>query len=58
MKNAVLRMDRNEAGRDFVIGDVHGAYDLVLMAMAEANFDPKRESPGTSPDGRCSGRGA
>lgn len=36
----VLRFKRNEQGRDFVVGDIHGAFDLVLKAMRQAQFDP------------------
>lgn len=36
----VLRFWRNEQGRDFVVGDIHGAFDLVLKAMKQAQFDP------------------
>lgn len=31
----------NEAGRDFVIGDIHGAYDSVIKSMRAVRFDPK-----------------
>lgn len=37
---AVRRLGVNAAGRDFVVGDIHGAFDLVLEAMEEARFDP------------------
>lgn len=39
MGHRVLRLPANTAGRDFVIGDVHGAYDLVLDAMRAVGFD-------------------
>lgn len=29
----------NETGRDFVVGDIHGAYDLVIQGMRLAKFD-------------------
>jgi serine/threonine protein phosphatase 1 len=38
--NQVLRLAPNLSGRDFVVGDIHGAYDYVLQAMAQAQFDP------------------
>lgn len=31
--------DENKLGRDFVIGDVHGCYDLVMDAMTSVNFN-------------------
>lgn len=45
------KLARNERGRDFVVGDIHGAFDLVLRAIDKARFDPARDKP------RCSGRG-
>lgn len=39
----VLRLQQNERGRDFVVGDIHGAYDLVLQAMRQVNFDGERD---------------
>jgi serine/threonine protein phosphatase 1 len=35
----VARFNLNRNGRDFVCGDIHGAYDLVIAAMRRANFD-------------------
>ncbi|MDR5798923.1 metallophosphoesterase [Caballeronia sp. LZ001] len=40
---AVRYFEQNNKGRDFVVGDIHGAYDLVLLAMREARFDPSRD---------------
>ncbi|HEQ2028721.1 TPA: hypothetical protein VEP97_003041 [Pseudomonas aeruginosa] len=34
----VKRVAVNVTGRDFVCGDIHGAYDLVLQAMREAQL--------------------
>lgn len=36
----VVRFSRNKRGRDFVIGDIHGTFDLVLAAMEQAGFNP------------------
>ncbi len=33
----------NRHGRDFVVGDIHGAYDLVLEAMRLVDFDRGRD---------------
>lgn len=33
----------NKKGKDYVIGDVHGRYDLVYEALAKANFDEKND---------------
>lgn len=39
----VLRFGLNQHGRDFVVGDIHGAYNSVLAAMKAANFDGSRD---------------
>ncbi|MDN8616512.1 metallophosphoesterase [Variovorax ginsengisoli] len=39
----IVRQERNRAGRDFVIGDVHGAYDSVWNAMQLAGFARTRD---------------
>ena len=31
------------AGRDFVVGDIHGAFDLLEKALDRARFDPARD---------------
>lgn len=36
----VARFKRNISGRDFVVADIHGAFDLLVIAMAEVDFDP------------------
>ena len=41
MNPRVLRFPVNEHGRDFVVGDLHGAYDLVVEAMRLVKFDPR-----------------
>ena len=39
----VLRLPANIKGRDFVVGDIHGAYDLVLQGMRNVGFDADRD---------------
>lgn len=39
----VMRLGRNEKGRDFVVGDIHGAFDLVIDAMKAVSFDPEAD---------------
>jgi serine/threonine protein phosphatase 1 len=36
----VVRLPKNIQGRDFVIGDVHGAYDSVWRGLQLSKFDP------------------
>lgn len=38
---AVVRFPRNESGRDFVIGDIHGMFDHLDALLAEVRFDPQ-----------------
>lgn len=37
---SILRLPQNDVGRDFVVGDVHGAFHLVDIALDRAGFDP------------------
>jgi serine/threonine protein phosphatase 1 len=43
MTGRVLRLPANTHGRDFVIGDIHGAYDTVLRGMRAVNFNKKTD---------------
>lgn len=36
----VLRLPENMAGRDFVVGDIHGTFRLVERALERVRFDP------------------
>lgn len=36
----IRRFARNELGRDFVIGDLHGMVELLLAAMDQVGYDP------------------
>ena len=38
-----VRVNENETGRDFVIGDVHGEYDTLEAMLAELEFHPGRD---------------
>lgn len=40
---AFVTIPANTRGRDFVVGDIHGSFDLVLRAMDKANFDQSRD---------------
>lgn len=42
-RNVVQKIGLNEVGRDFVVGDIHGAYDLVIAAMRQAKFDRAKD---------------
>ena len=40
MNATILELPCNQHGRDFVVGDLHGEYDLLLEAMKSIAFDP------------------
>lgn len=42
-QNPVRRVPRNERGRDIVVGDIHGCFDLVLRGMERINFDQSKD---------------
>ena len=39
MRHRVVRFERNLVGRDFVVGDIHGCYDLLMDKLKEVAFD-------------------
>lgn len=43
----IRKFSVNAKGRDFIVGDIHGAFDLLLKAMRLVNFNydtkPKRK---------------
>lgn len=40
MKNPIKTFEANTAGRDFVIGDLHGALSVLVNLLASLKFDP------------------
>ncbi len=36
-------IDKNEHGRDFVVGDIHGHFDLLMEELSYEGFDPKQD---------------
>jgi serine/threonine protein phosphatase 1 len=40
---SVLSLSRNCVGRDFIVGDLGGAFDQVFQAMQDARFDPMQD---------------
>lgn len=40
---AVLRLPLNLVGRDFVVGDIHGCFDLLVDAMTAVRFDGTKD---------------
>lgn len=39
----LLHFSANATGRDFVVGDIHGCYDLLMKALDALSFDPTRD---------------
>lgn len=42
-RSRVLRLPLTSRGRYFIVGDIHGAYDLVWQAMNAAEFNPEHD---------------
>jgi serine/threonine protein phosphatase 1 len=43
MKQPIRHYEANTVGRDFVIGDLHGCFDVFLNLLANLNFDPEKD---------------
>ena len=43
MANLIKRLPPNTLGRDFVCGDIHGAYSCVERFLREVNFDTEKD---------------
>lgn len=43
MTRLFKKLGANEIGRDFVLGDIHGAYDLVIQGMREVRFNGHKD---------------
>lgn len=44
MNNKLLHLPRNDKGRDFVVGDLHGCFDELQYVLSNGlNFDPKKD---------------
>lgn len=41
--SAVLTLPENKAGRDFVVGDIHGSFDLLDAALKAVSFDETKD---------------
>lgn len=39
LKNKILSFEKNTKGVDYVLGDIHGRFDLVYESLKEVNFD-------------------
>ena len=43
MSNILRRLPKNTYGKDFVIGDLHGCYELLMETLKEVNFDFEKD---------------
>ena len=41
--NKLLQLQINKVGRDFVIGDIHGKYDQLMLGLSKVNFDFEKD---------------
>ena len=48
---AVRRFAMNREGRDFVVGDLHGAFRVLDEALAQVRFDPNANAGATAVSG-------
>lgn len=39
----LVKFNRNEQGRDFVVGDIHGCYSLLMDRLRDIGFDKKKD---------------
>ena len=38
LKNKIITFNKNEFGTDYVLGDIHGCFDLVYESLKNVNF--------------------
>lgn len=43
MSDKVQRFEANAAGRDFIVGDLHGMFDMLTAEMDRVRFDPAKD---------------
>jgi serine/threonine protein phosphatase 1 len=43
MASRTLTLPQNTTGRDFVVGDIHGCFDLLDKALLAVSFDPAKD---------------
>lgn len=43
MSGQIVRYTRNPVGRDLIVGDIHGCFRKLLVALSELRFDPERD---------------
>lgn len=43
LKNKIKSFGKNLLGKDYVLGDIHGRFDLVYQSLKEVNFNPEKD---------------
>lgn len=43
MSHWIRHFEHNRKGRDFVVGDLHGCFEELILLLAHTNFNPKRD---------------
>lgn len=43
LKNKILSFEKNSTGIDYVLGDIHGRFDLVYESLKEVKFDANND---------------
>lgn len=41
--NPLQRFEKNEMGRDFIVGDIHGCFDRLTAALEKVGFDESKD---------------
>jgi serine/threonine protein phosphatase 1 len=39
----IKKFQKNESGKDFVVGDIHGCFSLLSQALSDISFNPKTD---------------
>lgn len=43
LKNKIQHFSKNQLGKDYVLGDIHGRFDLVYENLKQVDFDPEKD---------------
>lgn len=39
----ILKLNKNKNGRDFIVGDIHGRFDLLVLGLEAIDFDESKD---------------
>lgn len=43
MEHFVKRLPENKLGHDYIVGDIHGCYEVLFSALEQVNFNPDKD---------------